>query len=308
MAKSRKQEQNKYRLISALIIVVAVIVVLISHSSSEDASPVTVRRTVNPNSESMLIVHFLDVGQGDCEFIELPDGRCMLIDAGESVNASNISKQIKELGYTKIDYIIATHPHTDHIGALKDIINSFDIGEIYMPRATSNTATYEKLLLAIKNKGLKINTVKAGLEISDSSEYTLKFLAPCSDSYDDLNNYSAVLRLDYYDNSFLFTGDAEDLSEKEMLEYYYDELDCDVLKVGHHGSRYSSSADFLEAVSPAYAVISCGKNNSYNHPHEETLERLYNANAQVLRIDQLGSITMCCDSEGGFEVAYEMDS
>ena len=307
MAGRRKQEQNKYKIISTLIIIAVVIFVIVSRNADVEFNPVT-KSAVNPNSEGMLFVHYIDVGQGDCEFIELPDGRCVLIDAGESAYSSVVSKEIKELGYDKIDFVVGTHPHTDHIGGLRGVVSSFDIGAVYMPRASSNSATFEKLLLEIKDKGLKINTVKAGDKLVETDEYSMVFLAPLSDSYEDLNNYSAVIRLEYNGNTFLFTGDAESLSENEMLDYYYDELDCDVLKVGHHGSRYSTSDEFLDAVSPSYAIISCGKGNSYGHPHQETLSKLYDVNTQVLRTDQLGSITICCDADGGFEVAYDLDS
>ncbi len=306
MAKSAKNEKSLQKYIPLIIIIIVAIVYLVSKNVGDDKAfnP----KPVNPNSENMLIVHYLDVGQGDCEFIELPDGRCLLIDAGESDYSDTVIKTIRDLGYDKIDCIIGTHPHSDHIGGLKNVIDSFDVGEIYMPRASNDTYSFEKLLRKISEKGLKITAAEAGKTVLESDEYTMKLLAPNSTYYEDLNNYSAVLKLEYNGFSFLFTGDAERLSESEMLENFGDELDCDVLKVGHHGSRYSSSAEFLSAVSPSYAIISCAKDNSYGHPHEEALNRLYGVGAQVLRTDQLGSITVCCDGEGGFDVAYEMDS
>ena len=250
---------------------------------------------VNSNVQSgdALAVNFLDVGQGDCEFIQLPDGKCMLIDAGVSDSASKIAAKISELGYEKIDYLIATHPHADHIGGMKRIVDSFEIGEIYMPKALTDTKTFENLLLAISDKGLSINTAKAGKVLYDSDDLKIEFLAPVSDTYKDLNNYSAVIRLQYGNTVFLFTGDAEELAEGEMLNAYpKSALKADVLKVGHHGSNTASSADFINAVMPKYAVIEVGEGNSYNHPHAEAVNILNAVGAEILRTDLKGNITI----------------
>ena len=253
---------------------------------------------VNSNVQSgdALAVNFLDVGQGDCEFIQLPDGKCMLIDAGVSDSASKIAAKISELGYEKIDYLIATHPHADHIGGMKRIVDSFEIGEIYMPKALTDTKTFENLLLAISDKGLSINTAKAGKVLYDSDDLKIEFLAPVSDTYKDLNNYSAVIRLQYGNTVFLFTGDAEELAEGEMLNAYSKSaLKADVLKVGHHGSNTASSADFINAVMPKYAVIEVGEGNSYHHPHDEAIDHLNAVGAEIFRTDLNGNITIISD-------------
>ncbi|MGN1329275.1 MAG: ComEC/Rec2 family competence protein [Eubacterium sp.] len=253
---------------------------------------------ISAKNGEVMTVEFVDVGQGDCEFIELPDGKCMLIDSGEKYYADMVEEKIKNEGYTTIDYLIVTHPHTDHMGGMSQIISDFDIGEIYMPYATSNTKTFENMLEAIDSKDMTINTAKAGVTISFSDEITGEFLAPVGSNYDDLNNYSAVLKLTYNDVSFLFTGDAEDISENEMLENSYSELDADVLKVGHHGSRYSTSNEFLYAVSPQYAVIECGEDNKYGHPHNETVTRLEEKGVDIYRTDLNGNITFVTDGMG----------
>ena len=253
---------------------------------------------VNSNLQAgdTLAVNFLDVGQGDCEFIQLPDGKCMLIDAGVSDSAGKIASKISELGYEKIDYLVATHPHADHIGGMKRIVENFDIGEIYMPKASTNTKTFENLLQAISDKGLSINTAKAGKVIYESDDLKIEILAPISDTYKDLNNYSAVIRLQYGNNVFLFTGDAEELAEGEMLNAYSKSaLKADVLKVGHHGSSTASSADFISAVLPKYAVIEVGEDNSYNHPHAEAVDTLNAVGAEILRTDLNGNITIISD-------------
>jgi len=227
-----------------------------------------------------LKVHFLDVGQGDSIFIELPNEETMLIDAGNSADGNKIISYIKNKGYSTINYMVATHPHADHIGGMTTVVQGLDIKSIYMPKATHTTKTYEDLLTTIQNKGLKIKTAKAGVNIINSSDLKLDIVAPNSDSYENLNDYSAVLKLSYKEKSFLFTGDAESTSLNEIKS----NIKADVLKVGHHGSSTSTSYTFLSKVSPKYAVISVGKGNSYGHPTSDTLNKLKSAGIQVYRI------------------------
>lgn len=240
----------------------------------------------NGDSESafqkgMLNVHFLDVGQGDSIFIELPDEKTMLIDAGENYHGEGIKNYIGDCGYSKIDYLVATHPHSDHIGSMAYIVRNMDIGSVYMPKVAANTKTYENLLESISDKGLKITSAKAGLTIAEESDYTINVVAPVTIDEDNLNNSSAVIKLTYKDSTFLFTGDAE----KKELETITADISADVLKVGHHGSTTSTTEEFLNEVNPTYAVISAGENNSYGHPHKETLELLEEFNCRVYRTD-----------------------
>ncbi len=287
--------------IIALIIAVIVSVASVINNQTEDSRPAN---NVNSNSGN-LVVHFLDVGQGDSEFIELPDGKCMLIDAGTSEYSQTVIENINSYGYSLIDYVVATHPHADHIGGMSEVINSFEIGEIYMPKVSTSTRTFENLLTAISDKGLSINTARAGVKVYSGSILEIEFLAPVSSNYDDLNNSSAVLKISYGSNSYLFMGDAEELSEKEMIKNNHTLLDADVLKVGHHGSDSSSTYEFLSAVSPKYAVISCGVDNSYGHPHRETVDKLNKAGAEIYRTDEQGNITITCDGSGEFDVETE---
>ena len=244
----------------------------------------------NPTPQ-YLTVHFLDVGQGDSEFIVLPDGKTMLIDAGESDYGNTVVNYIKNLGYSKIDYLVATHPHADHIGGMTKVIQSFSIGAIYMPNATTTTQTYIDLLTVIKNAGLTITTAKAGVSIFNSNGVSVNIIAPNSASYDDLNNYSAVVKITYNSNSFLFMGDAEELSENEITA----DVNADVLKVGHHGSTSSTGQTFLNKVSPKYAVISVGADNDYGHPAQITLDKLSSAGATIYRTDKDGTIVFKSD-------------
>ena len=250
------------------------------------------KASVSTFSGDTLRVNYIDVGQGDSIFIELPNKETMLIDAGESYEADNVINYIKNLGISKIDYIVGTHPHTDHIGGLEEVINTFDIGSIYMPKATSTSKTYLDLLTTISDKGLSVKTAKSGVVILDENDLKLEFIAPNSDSYSELNNYSAVLKLTYLDNTFLFMGDAETLSEDEITS----DVDADVIKVGHHGSDSSSSLEFVKKVSPEYAIIMVGEGNSYNHPYQSIIDRYLSVGANVLRTDLDGNIV--CDSDG----------
>ena len=293
MRNSRQNDKLTKAIISFLILAITAVGAYFYSEYEPNES-----EKVNSNLQAgdTLAVNFLDVGQGDCEFIQLPDGKCMLIDAGVSDSAGKIASKISELGYEKIDYLVATHPHADHIGGMKRIVENFDIGEIYMPKASTNTKTFENLLQAISDKGLSINTAKAGKVIYESDDLKIEILAPISDTYKDLNNYSAVIRLQYGNNVFLFTGDAEELAEGEILNAYSkNALKADVLKVGHHGSNTASSADFISAVLPKYAVIEVGEDNSYNHPHAEAVDTLNSVGAEILRTDLNGNITIISD-------------
>lgn len=251
----------------------------------------TIYTTVGLNDE--LRVSFIDVGQGDSEFIELPNGETMLIDAGTNETGKNVVDYIKSLGYTSINYVVGTHPHEDHIGGLDDVIKTFDIGSIYMPKVTADTKTFEDVLDAAESKNLMINTAKSGVSIMDTEDLSVKFLAPTLDSYENTNDYSAVVKVVYGDTSYLFTGDAEEFSENLIT----DDVNADVLKVGHHGSSTSTSTEFLKKVSPSSAVISCGKDNSYGHPHSETLQKLADMGTAVYRTAELGTIVSVSDGK-----------
>lgn len=294
---------KKKPLISILSVIIVLILCAVSFFNNKSNTEPTAK-SVSYDGE--LAVHFLDVGQGDSTFIELPDDECMLIDAATSDYGNTITEKIEQYGYSKIDYLVATHPHADHIGGMTQIVEHFDIGEIYMPKVSTDTKTFESLLQAVSDKNMKINTAGAGKVIFSDSSLEMKFLSPEADvSYDGLNNYSAVLKITYGENAFLFTGDAETDAEELVLDTYYNELDCDVLKVGHHGSETSSSAEFLNAVTPDYAVISCGVNNSYGHPHKEALSRLEDIGAEIYRTDTQGTVTITCDGKNSFDVLTE---
>lgn len=242
-----------------------------------------------------LQVHYIDVGQADSILIKAPDGTVVLIDAGNNPDGPDVVNYLKAQKVKELAAVIATHPHEDHIGGLDTIIKSFPVKAVYMPNASSTTKTFEEFISAVKASGAKRIEAKAGVSL-DVPGLTGQFLAPIGNGYENLNNYSAVLRLTFGKITFLFTGDAEDISENEMLSSGQD-LKANVLKVGHHGSGTSTTSSFLKAVSPQYAIISVGLDNDYGHPAASTLSRLSGAGIQVFRTDQDGTIVATCDGK-----------
>lgn len=294
MAKHKKIKKNiKRNFFEILIILLAFLIInnqdkiknLFNQNNNQNQNDY-----INTNND-LLKVHYLDVGQGDSIFIELPNNETMLIDAAESYQSENIINYLKNLNYQKIDYVIGTHPHTDHIGGLKDIINTFEIGKIYMPKVVSTTKTYESLLMAIKNKNLKINTAKAGTSIIDTDALKINILAPNNSTYTELNNYSVVTKITYGTTKFLFMGDAEKLSENEIKE----NVTADVIKIGHHGSNTSSSIDFIKKVNAKYGIISVGLKNKYNLPKEETITNWEKSGTKIYLTSTNGTIRASSD-------------
>lgn len=294
MAKHKKIKRNiKRNFFEILIILLAFLIInnqdkiknIFNQNNNQNQNDY-----INTNND-LLKVHYLDVGQGDSIFIELPNNETILIDAAESYQSEKIINYLKNLNYQKIDYVIGTHPHTDHIGGLKDIINTFEIGKIYMPKVVSTTKTYESLLMAIKDKNLKINTAKAGTSIIDTDTLKINILAPNNSTYTELNNYSVVTKITYGTTKFLFMGDAEKLSENEIKE----NVTADVIKIGHHGSNTSSSIDFIKKVNAKYGIISVGLNNKYNLPKEETITNWENSGTKIYLTSINGTIRASSD-------------
>jgi len=239
-------------------------------------------------------VSFVDVGQGDATIIQAGT-HSMLIDAGTNASTITLVNNIKADGINNFDVVVGTHPHEDHLGGMDAVLNQFGTGTFYMPAVSSDTKTFEDVLQAAHRKGLAVSTPVPGSSFTLGTA-TCTILAPNSQSYSDVNSYSIVLRVAYGQSTFLFTGDAQTDSEKEMLAKGYN-LKADVLKVGHHGSGTSTSPEFLKAVSPAYAVIMVGAGNDYGHPHQVTLNKLNSAGVKVYRTDLNGNITFNSDGQ-----------
>ena len=222
----------------------------------------------------------------------------MLIDCGERETVGRVVTYIDCLGYKTIDWLVVTHPHSDHMGGMSVVVESFGIGKIYMPDCAADTDGFLNFLDAVEAKGLKIDEAAAGVDIGLGEGCEAHFLGPVGTEGFDLNNCSAVMKFVCGEKSFLFTGDAERAEEESILKEYGEELECDVLKAGHHGSRTSSSASFLKKCKASVAVISCGADNSYGHPHEEALKRLENAGIKtVWRTDISGTVRIYTDGK-----------
>lgn len=278
-----------------LVIIGAIIAFLTDYLPKEQLRQTEANQTgAVVSADDILKVNYLDVGQGDSTFIELPNGETMLIDAGNPGDGEKVISAIEEKGYKKIDYLVATHPHSDHVGGMAEVVEGLEIGKVYMPKKSHSTASFEKMAGAISEKNLKISEAKAGVTVLEKDNLKIEILSPISSEYDDLNNYSAVVKIVYGENSFLFMGDAEKQVEYELMESGK-ALKSDVLKVGHHGSSTSSANKFIKAVKPLYAVISCGKDNDYGHPHKEVLEVLKKNQADALRTDESGTIVITSD-------------
>ena len=242
--------------------------------------------------QELMRVHFIDVGQADSAFIELGNGQTMLIDAGRDSSGTAIIDYINELQYDTIDYVVASHPHDDHIGGMASVLNNFKIGKMYMPKQAHTITAFSNMLDVIENKNIELYTAKAGTSILSSGIIDIDILAPFSDSDSNLNNVSAVVRITYGKTVILFTGDAEKVIENQLLN---SGIDADVLKVGHHGAGSASSSSFIKAVSPDIAVISVGEGNSYGHPHADTLAILNEVGAKIYRTDEQGTIVVTAD-------------
>ena len=238
-------------------------------------------------------IYYIDVGQGDSELIRLKekdgDSFDILIDAGTRSTKQELSDYLRQLGVQDIDILIGTHPHEDHIGGMAQIIQDFPVNALYLPETsddmTPTTKTYENLLNAVEEKNLSVYAGKAGQTILDSENVSMTILSPFGTDYKDLNLYSIVTRLTVGNTSFLFEGDAEMENEEEILESNAD-ISCDVIKLGHHGSSTSSLEEYIKAAAPEDAVISCGIDNDYGHPHKETLDLMEKLGINIYRTDQ----------------------
>lgn len=262
------------------------------------------------SEESFLKVHFIDVGQGDATLIQQinqDNTYNMLIDAGNNGDGEYLVEYLKDQGVKTLDYIIGTHPHSDHIGGLDDVIKGFQVGAIIMPKVMANTRTFEEVMEAVSDKGLSITSPVPGTSYPlGEAEFTI--LAPNSDDYASLNDYSIANRLVFGSNSFIFTGDAEALSEEEILNNFNKrDLASDVFKLAHHGSSTSNTEDFLEAINPSYGIISCGQDNSYGHPHREIMAQLKARNILVFRTDLHGTIVINSDGKD-ISIETELDT
>ncbi len=238
-----------------------------------------------------LLVHFIDVGQGDAVAINFPDGKVMIIDCGSQNSNTDFVRYIKEnvLNSKKnnyIDFLVLSHADEDHVGGAEKLLKNFDVGVVYMPKVSSDTVVYQRLVSCVENK---VEFVVCGDEFEiERNNYFVKFFDVLNT--DDGNESSQLVKISAFGTSFIFTGDMSKETEKDYIQIYGEELDSDVLKVAHHGAKLSTCQEFIDAVTPDYAVLSVGEGNIYDHPNDETILRLSSAGAKIVRTDQSGDV------------------
>ncbi|MBQ3023406.1 MAG: MBL fold metallo-hydrolase [Clostridia bacterium] len=276
---------------SKTIIIVLIVALLFSSCSLYFNQEASLNNSSPVSGEA--VFHFIDVGQGDCVFIQA-ENKCILIDAGTEQSGSTVYKYLKSLDVNYIDYFIGTHPHEDHMGGASAVLSSIDVGTIFINGEASSSYFYEKFIDTLIKKDItpKIPDMDCIYEIG---QFRLKFLSPKKD-FGNENDNSLVFSVQFGEVKALFMGDAERSVEAELLGNKK-ELDSDILKVGHHASRYASSSAFLNAVSPSVSVIQCGEGNSYGHPHDEALERLEDASSGVFRTDKDKTVILKTDGK-----------
>ena len=304
MAKRRTKTQKlKKQVLSGLVCVICLILAYFlepwQYITDDPKSDVGTRTELTTTD---LQVHYIDVGQADSILIRVPTAngmKNMLIDAGTADNypASNVTDYLSDLGITSLEYFVITHPHLDHIGAADEVINMFEIETVIIPECEASTKAWGNVLTAIDENDVDTDIISRPGDTYTIGDASFKILGPVDPANEkETNNYSIVLRLVYGDTAFMFTGDAEKDSEAEILsEFDASEFSADVLKLGHHGSTTSTSTQFLNAVNPSLAIISCGVGNSYGHPHAETLELMQTEGIDILRTDFEGDIIICSD-------------
>ena len=295
-AETNSEKPQKKGLIWILGFIVAIIAGVVWGVSDKNPD-------ISVTTESELQVHYIDVGQGDCILIESGDDT-LLIDCGEIGKGDTVKAYLDSEGINQLDYVIGTHPHSDHMGCMDKIVEYYEIGELIMPHLDDSdvptTKYFERFLNSAENKGLEITEAELG-RIFNIGDAQCEIIAPCSDDYSNANNYSVGIIMRHGENSFIITGDAEKSAEKEMIDSGK-LIDIDVYKAGHHGSDTSSSEEFLEIIKPDIAVISCGEGNSYGHPCDITLENLSKYTDKVYRTDLSGTIVITSD---GSELSVE---
>ncbi len=264
----------------------------------EEASTGSRRHNAAGDGQAQLEVHFLDIGQGDATLITC-DGCAMLVDAGNNNKGTQVQSYLESQNITKLDYVIGTHPDADHIGGLDVIITKFPPQKLFLPDYEKDTKTYEEVIRAAAYRRVKVTHPKAG-KVYELGDAQFTMVGPVK-KYSAANDNSICFLLEHGENRFLFTGDAEEEAEQDMLDSGAD-LGADVYKVPHHGSRTATTASFFQTVRPLYAVISCGDDNSYGHPHAEVLNRLRAAGTQMFRTDDQGTIVAVSD---GTDIVFQ---
>lgn len=320
--KSAFQSMSPRARLALAVILVALLVVVVIYASggwlefSQDidgALQVSVARSPSPSAApektpganattGTLEVYVLDVGQGDSIFLMSPSGKTMLVDASESGMYPQIDAFLTEMKIEKLDIVVGTHPHADHIGGMRKVVENYEIGGYYMPDAVSTSKTFENLLDALEKRNVPVHEALADGDtfIDWDAQVEVRILSPVAGhTYSDLNNASAIVRVKFGDTAILLTGDAEHDAERIALgEYPASYFASTVLKLGHHGSSTSTMQAFFDAVNPSIAVMSLGEGNTYGHPHSEILALLEQAGIPYYRTDESGTVHITLNGSG----------
>lgn len=281
--------EKQLRSIFKLLLVIATVILIMYNYKPED------KPTKSNYVSNATRIHFIDVGQGDCSLIE-SNGEYMLIDSGEVDAYSKVKEYVDSLNIEEFKYVIATHPHSDHIGSLSRVVDNYKIDNIIMPKVSSNSSTFINLAKSIKANDVNVIESQVG-ENYNFGDCSFMIIAPYTYSSDEMNDNSVGIKLTHGNDKCIFMGDSGSNVEKQILDKGID-IKADLFKVSHHGSKTSNSLEFLKAMSPKYAVISCAKNNEYNHPHKPILDRLKELNVDVYRTDESGNIVFQSTGNG----------
>jgi len=297
--KSGRKKKLGEKLATVIILILAVVFVFqFKLTSNENSNQQVSGNVVNQSGSSNvaqdvdgeLLLTMIDVGQAD-SFLFIQEGEVALIDCGTRSTGKDVVKHLKSLGITRIDYIFGTHPHDDHMGGMYDVITNFEIGKIIIPEIESGEVTtnwYMKLMNEINQGNYEVEYTEVG-SMYNVGNASMKVIGPISKPNGNLNNYSTVLKVSFGEMDIIMTGDAEEEVEKEIIKSGAN-LDAEILKVGHHGSDTSNSEEFLDAITPEYALISAKVGNKYEHPTEETMQRLKERDIEVYRTDESGTV------------------
>ncbi|HHP4623056.1 TPA: ComEC/Rec2 family competence protein, partial [Clostridioides difficile] len=259
------------------------------------------------DKKSLLSIHIIDVGQGDSILVQTPTNKNILIDGGDEDSENIIISYLRQKRIKTIDIIIATHPDSDHIGSLDNVIKKFNVNSIYMPEQSTDSEAYQNLINSCTDKNLSIQHLYKNDVLNIDNNINIYVLSP-SYIQEESNLNSIVFKLTFNDNSFLFMGDAEEENEKEIL-HSFKLNNINFIKIGHHGSNSSSSLEFIKKISPDIAAISCGYKNQYGHPHREVINNLKQNHVSIYRTDRIGDIVFYSDGEIIFtKYNYEIDT
>lgn len=296
-----KRASKKDKKVIIIILVIAVLAVALSRLAPETWDSLFEKTGVSDSvvTDAAMTVSFIDVGQGDCTLVYSPDNGVILVDSGEADKAQTVINYLNSLGIDTIDYCVVTHPHSDHMGSMAQIMSEFNVENLIIPELSEinipTIKTYENFLLSAEENADEIIPAQAGTTYS-VGDIALSVLGPVSQN-EDLNNMSVVVKVEYKESSFLITGDCSFDEEDELMENDYNALESDVIKIGHHGSSGSTSADWLEAVNPRFGVISVGNGNSYGHPTKTVLDRLDDFDVDYYRTDVVGTVVFETDGK-----------